>query len=175
MDIRIKPMESDAEIRGKAYVHWKAWQETYPGLVDRAYLEELTLEKCTDMAFRWPDHILVAKDGEKVVGFVGYGPGCDDALSEAGEIYAIYILEAYYGRRVGYALMTAAVERLSEYEKIAVWVLEGNQRAIRFYQRYGFLPDGTRKQITLGTANTEVRMILSGKRRPGFDDVREEK
>lgn len=174
MDIRIKPMESDAEIRGKAYVHWKAWQETYPGLVDQAYLEELTLEKCTDIAFRWPDHIFVAKDGEKVVGFVGYGPSWDETLPETGEIYAIYILEAYYGRRVGYALMSAAAQRLSRYEKIAVWVLEGNRRAIGFYRRYGFLPDGTRKQITLGTVNTEIRMILSEKPQSDFDDVREE-
>lgn len=34
MDIIIKPMESDSEIRGKAYVHWKAWQDAYSGLVD---------------------------------------------------------------------------------------------------------------------------------------------
>ncbi len=27
----IKPMETDEEIRGKAYVHWKAWQEAMQG------------------------------------------------------------------------------------------------------------------------------------------------
>ena len=30
----IKPMESEDEINGKGYVHYKSWQETYPGLVD---------------------------------------------------------------------------------------------------------------------------------------------
>ena len=34
--------------------------------------------------------------------------------------------------------------------------------------------DGTRKQITLGTVNTEIRMILSEKPQSDFDDVREE-
>lgn len=161
MSIYIKPMESDDEIRGKAYVHWKAWQEAYSGIVDQAYLDALTLEKCTDIAFRWLDNLLVAKDGEKVVGFVGYGPSGDDTLSETGEIYSIYILQEYYGQKVGYALMSAAIEKLPDYKKIAVWVLEGNRRAIRFYEKYGFRFDGTRQEIKLGTANTEVRMILS--------------
>jgi len=45
MDIIIKKMESDAEIKGKAYVHWKSWQEAYPGMVAQSYLDKLTLEK----------------------------------------------------------------------------------------------------------------------------------
>lgn len=160
MNICIKPMETDDEIRGKAYVHWKAWHEAYREIVDLDYLDALTLEKCTDIALRWTDNLLVAKDGQKVVGFAGYGPSSDEALPETGEIYAIYILQEYYDKKVGYALMSAAIEKLSEYKRIAVWVLEGNRRAIKFYERYGFCFDGTRKQIMLGTANTEIRMIL---------------
>ena len=124
MDIIIKQMESDDEIRGKAYVHWKSWQDAYSGLVDRDYLDSLTMEKCTDMAFRWPDNILVAKENDTVVGFVGYGTCGDDALPETGEVFAIYVLEEYCGKKVGYALMCAALEKLSEYKRIAVWVLE---------------------------------------------------
>jgi len=66
--IIIKKMETDEEIKGKAYVHWKSWQEAYPGLVDQNYLNALTLEKCEEMAYRWPENILVAKDGEKIAG-----------------------------------------------------------------------------------------------------------
>ena len=153
-------MESDAEIRGKAYVHWKSWQETYPGLVDQDYLDRLTLEKCTEMAFRWPDNILIAKEKDKVVGFVGYGVCRDDPLPNTGEVFAIYILKEYYGKKVGWALMRAALEKLSEYEEIAVQVLEGNERAIRFYEKCGFQFDGTKEQILLGSPNTELRMIL---------------
>ena len=105
MDIVIKKMEAEDEIKGKAYVHWKAWQEAYRDIVDRQYLDGLTLEKCEGIAYRWPDNILVAKDGDSVVGFVGYGKARDDDLDNAGEVFAIYILAAYYGRGVGYALM----------------------------------------------------------------------
>ena len=33
MGIVIKRIETEEEIRGKAYVHWKAWQEAYPGMI----------------------------------------------------------------------------------------------------------------------------------------------
>ena len=53
MDIVIKKMESDDEIRGKAYVYWRSWHEAYPGLVSEDYLDKLTLEKC-DLAVSLP-------------------------------------------------------------------------------------------------------------------------
>lgn len=161
MDIIIKPMETPAEIEGKAYVHWKAWQETYTGLVDQTYLDSLTLEKRVEKAYQWPDGILVAKDGSRVVGFVGYGPHRDEALPDTGEVFAIYILREYYGKQVGHALMRAALRQLSEYRRIAVWVLKGNRRAIRFYEKCGFQFDGTEKPIILGRECAELRMILA--------------
>ncbi len=39
MAVTIKPMETPAEMEGRGYVHWKAWQETYTGLIDQSYLE----------------------------------------------------------------------------------------------------------------------------------------
>ncbi len=155
----IKKMESEDEINGKGYVHYKSWHETYTGLVDMGYLEKLTLEKCTAIAHRWLDNIIVAKDGEKVVGFVAYGAYRDDAFPAYGEVFAIYVLAEYHGRRIGYELMNAALEKLSAYKKIAVWVLKGNDSAICFYERYGFRFDGTEAEVMLGTPNKELRMI----------------
>ena len=34
--------------------------------------------------------------------------------------------------------MNAAIERLTDHKKIAVWVLRDNNKAIHFYERYGF-------------------------------------
>ena len=56
--------------------------------------------------------------------------------------------------------MKKALEALSEYPQTAVWVLTGNERAIRFYERCGFEFDGQKKEIELGTPATEARMIL---------------
>lgn len=160
MNITIKKMETPAEIEGKGYVHWKAWQEAYRGLLPQDYLDGRTLEKCVKMAYQWTENLLVAKDGDRVVGFVGYGVHRDDALPGTGEVFAIYILSEYYGKKVGYALMQAALEKLSDCPRIAVWVLKGNERAIRFYEKCGFRFDGTEKPVNLGQESTELRMIL---------------
>ena len=134
----IKPPESAEEINGKAYVHYKSWQETYSSLVDDNYNKSVTLEKCIQIAHRRQGSLLIAKDGSKVIGFVGYGPCRDDSFEDYGEIFAIYILK-----------------------EIVVWVFKGNERAIHFYERYGFRFDGTEKEILLGTPNTELRMLYS--------------
>ena len=163
-DYIIKPMETIDEIAGKGYVHYKSWQEAYTGLIDADYLEnKMTLEKCIAIAHKWTDNLLVAKDGEMVVGFVRYGKFRDDTLADCGEIFSIYVLADYYSKKIGYELMNAAFEKLSDYKRIAVWVLKGNERTIRFYERCGFRFDGTEREIMLGTPNTELRMIFERK------------
>ena len=146
MNITIKPMETDEEIKGKAFVHWKCWQETYPGRVDGAYLEKLTLEKCEELASRWRDNILVAKDGDRVVGFVGYGHhGPEDP--DTGEVFALYVLPEYQGTGVGQRLMDAALEKLSAFPHLCLWAVKGNARAIRFYEKNGFRLNGEEKYV----------------------------
>lgn len=141
MSIIIKPMETDEEIKGKAYVHWKCWQETYPGLVSQAYLEKLTLAKCEEMAFRWRDNILVAKEEDRVIGFVGYGDhGAQDP--DTGEVFALYVLPEYHGTGVGQRLINAASEKLKAYPRLCLWAVKGNGRAIRFYEKNGFYLTG---------------------------------
>ena len=160
MMIEIKPMETEAEIRGKAYVHWKSWQEAYAGIVDAGYLADLTLEKCEERAFRWTENLLVAKVGSKVVGFAGYGACGDEDLPGAGEVFAIYVLPEYCGAGVGGELMRAALDRLGAYDAVAVWVLRDNARAIRFYEKWGYRADGAEKTLTLGTPVSVIRMLL---------------
>ena len=159
MEIVIKPMESAEEIRGKAFVHWKSWQDSYKGVVDAGYLARLTLEKCEEIAFRFPESVLVAKDGETVVGFAAAGKyrGESGAEKDEGEVYALYVLEAYQRRQIGYALMRRALEMLSGCRAAYVWVLAENAKAIRFYERVGFRADGAEKELVLGAP---IRVVL---------------
>ena len=155
----IKLMESEEEIKGKAYVHYKSWHETYRDLVDAKYLESITLEKCNTIAHQWRDNIIVAKDKERVIGFVGCSVCQNSTLSNYGEIFALYVLQEYHGKKVGYELMNAAFKKLSDFKKIVVWVLKGNEKAIRFYERYGFHLNGEEKEIILGSPRKEIKMI----------------
>ncbi len=166
MAVTIRPMETEEEIRGKAQVHWRAWHEAYPGLVSPDYLARLTPERCEQMAFRWTDGILVAKDEGRVIGFVGYGDRGEEA-PQTGEIFALYVLSEYYGTGVGAALLEAGLERLRGYPQVCLWVLKENRRAIRFYEKHGFVPDGT-ETFHPAVAAAEIRMI-----RPANSEVSE--
>lgn len=159
----IKPLETKEEIRGKAYVNCTAWKEAYVGLVDQAFLDGRTIELVEQRAQRAFENgvaAFVAKDRDRVIGFVDYGPYRGDDLADTGEIYAIYILKEYYGTGVGRALMEKSLEALRAYSQVAVWVLAGNERAIRFYKGFGFRFDGQQQILTLGTPVTNARMIL---------------
>ncbi len=158
-DIIIKKMETEEEIKGKAYVHWKAWHEAYPGLIRDEYLNRLTLAKCEQIAFNWTDNLYIAKDGDRVVGFAGYGHR-DGEPQDTGEVFALYVLAEYYGKGVGRKLMDAAIKHLrKDYQHICLWTLKENIRAIRFYQKCGFTADGTVKTNTNINAQ-EIRMTL---------------
>ncbi len=157
MPIVVKPMKTEEEIRGKAFVHWKGWQETYPGMMSQGYLDAMTLQKCEENAFRWLDNILVAKDGDRVVGFVGYGKSGDD-LPDTGEIFALYVLSEYHGTGLGQRLLEAGLEQLSDYHRICLWALRDNARAIRFYEKHGFRRDGAEKYVARMEA-AEIRMV----------------
>ena len=155
--VEIKKMETDDEIRGKAYVHWKAWHEAYPGLVSDEYLEKLTLEKCEKMAYSWTDNLIVAKDNSRVLGFVGFGDRGDEAPG-IGEIFAMYVLSEYYGTGVAQKLMEAGLKQLEGYPKVCLWVLKDNKRAIRFYEKCGFSSDGE-EMISPNLGVSEIRMV----------------
>ena len=158
MAIIIKPMETEDEIRGKAFVHWKSWQESYRGIVDDGYLDRMTLAQTEEKAFLWRDNILVAKDGERVVGFAGYGKSREE--DGAGEVFALYLLEEYQKRGIGYALMRRALDELSGCRAVCLWAFAENKKALSFYERVGFHLDGTEKEIVLGTPAKGVRMTM---------------
>lgn len=102
----IKPLETKSEILGKAYVHWKSWQEAYADLLPQEFLKNTyTLERCQDWAVRYPQNILIAVMDDKVVGFACYGSSSQEDLQGAGELYALYVLADYYDQKIGYQLL----------------------------------------------------------------------
>lgn len=119
MGVKLKNMETDEEMKGKAFVHWTSWHETYLGLVGKDYLDGLTLETCGELTYSWPNNIIVAKDGDRVIGFVGYGDRGDES-PETEEIFALYVLPEYHGAGMGLRLKEAGLEKLNEHSKISL-------------------------------------------------------
>ena len=93
--------------------------------------------------------ILVAEDEARIVGFSSFGPVRDEGENRllTGEIYSIYVLEEFWNLGIGRTLMENSLTALERdgFGSVKVWVLETNQRAISFYEKFGFKTDGLRK------------------------------
>ncbi|GHI99404.1 hypothetical protein TPA0906_12700 [Streptomyces olivaceus] len=75
-------------------------------------------------------------------------------------MYALYVDTGRFGAGVGRALLGEAVRRCGAagHPRMLLWVLRGNARARRFYERSGFLADGAEESFEVrGVAVPEVR------------------
>jgi GNAT superfamily N-acetyltransferase len=100
---------------------------------------------------------LVAVDGSTICGLATTGLCRGKDLPHSGELMALYVDPAYMRTGVGRLLMTSARERLRlvGVMEALLWVLEGNVRARRFYERDGWRRDGTRRIVTFGNVPVE--------------------
>ncbi|HWA96811.1 MAG TPA: GNAT family N-acetyltransferase [Terracidiphilus sp.] len=149
-----------------AEVHVRTWQIAYRGLIPAAFLDGLSVEeRANRYIFGHRDinkpQTLLALEGESVLGFGTVGKGRDADLPDQGELMALYVDPAWWGKRVGLALMSAARERLCSlgYKQAYLWLLTGNQRAKWFYELDGWRMDGAqRTDDSRGIVIKEQRM-----------------
>ena len=149
-----------ADAEALAHLHVDVWDDAYTGLVPQGILDDRR-EKVAERVERWQEILgraeptWVAEDSEGLVGFTSTGPARDNDMEELLELYALYVRSAYWDSGLGYALFEIAVGDRAAY----LWVLVGNERAIRFYERQGFRLDGTEDEHDEGL---HVRMVRAG-------------
>lgn len=161
---QVHPMMSPADREGKALVHHTAWRETYAGIMDPRVLAWSTPEHCREMAERYPENTLVLLDraqNDRVAGFACYLHRAREFVSvpDASEVTALYLLREYQGQGLGRLLLENTLARLPG-PRTALFVLEGNDRAVGFYERMGFRLTGHALHETInGGEITELEMV----------------
>jgi ribosomal protein S18 acetylase RimI-like enzyme len=112
-----------------------------------------------------PQETIVAIEGNELVGFSNFGRYLDSEDNPGtSEIRAIYILEQYWRKGIGTALLKFSIEKImaTGCAVAVLWVLKTNTGAISFYSRHGFRFDGLKKTATLwGIDLDEIRMSKS--------------
>ena len=124
-----------------AEIHVATWKAAYADLMPAQYLKSITVEKRLAFwreAIEFSDpQILVATQDDCVIGFVAFDRSRDaGSKSSTGEIWAMYVLPAHWGKAVGLALWDGARDGLKEEgcTQVTLWVLLGNERALQFYE-----------------------------------------
>jgi ribosomal protein S18 acetylase RimI-like enzyme len=153
---------ADAPAMGRLVV--RAWQAAYRGQMPDDYLDDLRAE---DRAAYWDgvlrregrrSVVLVAEQDGEVIGFAAAGPSPDP--EGVGELFAINLDPDHWGTGAGRALLEAAQVELDRmgFAESVLWVLPGNGRARRFYERAGWAADGAEKTgQAFGVSFSEVR------------------
>lgn len=90
-------------------------------------------------------HFFISWEEKKPIGYMKLNVGTAqteirDDLSI--EIERIYVKQAYHGKKVGQVLYDKALEIARQMKKKYIWlgVWEENPKAIRFYEKNGFVP-----------------------------------
>ncbi|WP_418064121.1 GNAT family N-acetyltransferase [Pimelobacter simplex] len=156
-EVVLRPLlASDAE--RMAHLHVAVWEEAYEGLVPaeilaarRAGVAE-RVDRWRTTAATSPAATTVAEHDGELVGFVSVGPGRDTDIDLDGELWALYVRAAWWGRGLGHRMLTEALAARPSY----LWVLDGNDRAAGFYRRQGFVPDGA---LRVEPEGRELRMV----------------
>ncbi|GAA3503728.1 GNAT family N-acetyltransferase [Streptomyces prasinosporus] len=164
--IDIRAMTAD-DCDRVAEIRVRGWQHAYRGLVPQSYLDGLDVaadaERHRARLLHGDGDVvnLVAGTGGGLVGWAAFGPYRDGgARTGDAELYALYLHPRSLGRGVGRALLAEAVRRCSAAgrPRMYLWVIEGNTRARRFYERAGFAADGGEEPFEVdGVAVPEVR------------------
>ncbi|MFF1450113.1 GNAT family N-acetyltransferase [Streptomyces sp. NPDC058274] len=150
-----------------AEIRIRGWQTAYRGLIPQPYLDALSVERDAErrLAFFRQSEAgvvnLVAEAGGEVIGWACHGPYRDgESTTDDAELYAIYVHPDHVGAGAGRALLAESAGRCAAAgrPRVLLWVLKGNTRARRFYERAGFRPDGAEVPFEVdGVAVPEVR------------------
>jgi ribosomal protein S18 acetylase RimI-like enzyme len=153
---------ADADAIGRLQV--ETWTVAYAGLLPQETIDEFDVSARQAL---WREGLartprpgsatFVALVEGEIVGFATVGASHSE--DGTGELYAIYVDTTRWGHGAGRALIQHAEASLREsgFPKALLWVIEGNERAERFYQAAGWTRDGEKEDVFQGTTVTELR------------------
>jgi len=102
----------------------------------KQYFDTLTFQdRLKQLLYKENLSLLVSSDAGVYVGY------CIATVERnKGEVDSIYVRASHRGQRIGHELMSRAMEwlRTKECTEIVIYVAEGNEQALSFYEKYGF-------------------------------------
>lgn len=154
----------DFQILGK--IHAASWKTAYKNIIPTEILDNITAEKRAAYFKKaleegFEEDAIIYED-DTPLGLICIGKARDKELDDSyGEIGGLYLMPEAFGKGIGSALIQWGIKELNSrgYEKVILWVLEDNSRAIKFYEKHGFIFDGTIKKINIGKPLNECRYV----------------
>jgi RimJ/RimL family protein N-acetyltransferase len=153
------------DVAAACIVRLRSWRVAYAGLMPQPVIDALDLGT---MWSTWRASVSVPASAAVRL-FVAGPPGSvhaytwvrpTDSSGQAAEVAAMYSDPTVWGSAAGWSAFATGVEflRAHGYTELSLWMLKGNERAGRFYERAGWFPDGEEKAMSTAVGSyVEVR------------------
>lgn len=149
-----------------SFVHANSWKKAYQGLLPDEYLNGIKDTQWVDMLTNGlEDNTMkawVATIEDKIIACTCVGNSRYQGYEGQLELISIYVLPEYWSLGTGSLLINEVLEYAlnNNYLEVGLWVLDGNNQAIRFYEKNGFLNNGDTISCKIGESlTTEKRYI----------------
>ena len=133
--------------------------------MDAYMAEKFSLEQLSNEISNPNSEFYFAKIEKEAIGYLKLNFGqaqTEENNNDSVEIERIYILKQYQGKKVGQVLSNFALEKAKRENALYVWlgVWEKNLKAIRFYEKNGFVAYDKHIFILGNEIQTDIMMKL---------------
>ena len=158
MEIRF--LSSGDDLLEISNIYEKSWKYAYKGIIPQDYLDNIPHGRWADSIGKNGMRSLVMIENGIIIGTASFCRSRWDRYKEYGEIVSIYFLPEYIGKGCGAPLLKRCIGelKLMGFREILLWVLEDNLRAVRFYERNGFICSGEYMNDNIG--GKDIREVM---------------
>ena len=127
------------------YVNRKTWKTTYQNIIDKDFLENLSLtvsneelENKKQEIKMGKAHYIVALDDNNVIGMLKFKKSNYNEYENTAEIQALYILKDYQNKGIGKKMVSMAINEMKKqkYKNLIIGCIEKNP-SNEFYKKIG--------------------------------------
>lgn len=160
VNLEIRYVLPDDDLQEISNVYEQSWKYAYKNIIPKSYLDSIPKGHWANNINRNGRNNIVMIENDSIIGTSSFCKSRWEKYCNYGEVVSIYFLPEYIGKGYGRDLLYRAIEELKSFgfEHVLLWVLEDNNIARKFYEKYGFIFSGEYRNDNIG--GKELREVM---------------
>lgn len=149
---------TDKNVGEAGYVYSVSWRASHKDIAEKGFFDAHTEESQTEFLreeMKNGKRIYIDLENNKPAGIIAVN-------RSIGEISLLYVLPDCWGSGYGRKLLDFAIEKLGAGADPYLVVLNVNARAVRIYEKYGFVYSGESRILSKEKGISELKYVYKG-------------